>query len=142
MPHIETIKRMSWQDTYGHECRIFKHELSELSRTLRYDPKQLGFDRIDIVCKRLMALSFQIQRVLEAANGMFGENADSNYVRRAPPGWFVGRVEDAEIEIQCSILEYNLCKKAEQLREDHSMDLMIAAYLETMMEDFEKDFGV
>jgi hypothetical protein len=89
-----------------------------------------------------MALSFQIQRVLEAANGMFEENADSNYVRRAPPGWFVDRVEDAEIEIQCSILEYNLCKKAEQLREDHSMDLMVAAYLQTMMEDFEKDFGV
>ncbi|KAJ5747171.1 uncharacterized protein N7511_008867 [Penicillium nucicola] len=142
MPYIEPITWMTWKETYEAECKLFKQELTFLTRILRYDPKQLGVDRIEGVCRRLAAPSFQVGRVLEATMAMIEEDQDCEYVRRASSGWFVGAVEDSEIEIYCSILEYRMGQIAEKLRRDYSFDLIIAAELEVMIVEFEEDFGV
>ncbi|KAJ5312224.1 hypothetical protein N7508_003054 [Penicillium antarcticum] len=133
---------MTWQETYESECRVFKHELTYLTHILRYDPKQIGIEHIQDICRRLAAHSFQAGQVLKAANAMFEEDQNCKYVRRGPPGWFVGDIEDSEMEIHCSMLEYQLCKKAQQFREDHSLDLMITADLAILIKNFEKDVGV
>jgi hypothetical protein len=138
----DEISSMSWEDTYRAECRVLTEELPKLYLILRYDPQRLGVDRIDTVCKRLISLSFHVERVLEAAQALLEECPDSDCIHQAQPGWFLGGIEDPEIEIQCSILEYKLRKKAEQLEDDCSLDLIIATDLEELMEEFERNFGV
>ncbi|KAJ5589168.1 hypothetical protein N7537_011846 [Penicillium hordei] len=136
----DSIELEGWEEIYKEECLSFKASLETQAQILRNDPEGQGVYRMRDVCKELILLSHQAERIKEAAFEMVDETPNSVYVRNATPEWLSSQFGDPQLEQVCISMEYSLDRLAFELRSDPSIDLMVAGHLEQMTDDIEMDF--